>query len=165
MLAAFMSTHDSYLLCWASVIVEDVVNPLSGNRLSMRVRLTLARVLIFGIGMFLLGWSIWYPMRRDMLDYLAVSGAIYFTGAFAVLLAGLYWQRASRVGAYGALLAGALAILGLDPVQRALGLTKENLGGVELSEAKVGLFTAAVALILMLIGSILFPDRQRVGET
>ena len=29
MVAAFMSTHDSYLLCWSSVITQDVVAPLA----------------------------------------------------------------------------------------------------------------------------------------
>lgn len=29
MLAAFMSTHDSYLLCWSSVITQDVIAPFS----------------------------------------------------------------------------------------------------------------------------------------
>ena len=46
MLAAFMSTHDSYLLCWASVIVEDVVVPLRGGEMSTRSRLLLARLLL-----------------------------------------------------------------------------------------------------------------------
>ena len=31
MLAAFMSTHDSYLLCWASVIARDILAPLSAE--------------------------------------------------------------------------------------------------------------------------------------
>jgi len=34
MLAAFMSTHDSYLLCWASVLSHDVVGPILGDQLS-----------------------------------------------------------------------------------------------------------------------------------
>jgi len=34
MLAAFMSTHDSYLLCWASVLAHDVAGPVFGKRLS-----------------------------------------------------------------------------------------------------------------------------------
>ena len=28
MLAGFMSTHDSYLLCWSSVLTQDVIAPL-----------------------------------------------------------------------------------------------------------------------------------------
>ncbi len=38
MMAGFMSTHDSYLLCWASVITQDVVAPL--YRVSGRGRRT-----------------------------------------------------------------------------------------------------------------------------
>lgn len=159
MLAAFMSTHDSYLLCWASVLVEDVVNPSMGERLKPRTRLTLARIFIFLTGIFLLAWSIWYPMKQDMLDYLAVSGAVYFTGAFVLLVFGLYWKRASRIGAYGALAAGSAALLGLTPVRTALGLTNESLG-VTVTEAHIGLATTGLSLMLMIVGSLLFPDKQ-----
>jgi len=159
MLAAFMSTHDSYLLCWASVLVEDVINPLMGESLSTRSRLILARLSIFLTGIFLLVWSIWYPMGQDMLDYLAVSGAVYFTGAFTVLFLGLYWKRASRVGAYGALCAGAAALLGLTPVREALHFTTEDLG-VDITAAHIGLTVTASSLLLMVAGSLLFPDKQ-----
>lgn len=158
MLAAFMSTHDSYLLCWAAILVEDVINPLLGERLTTRTRLLMARVLIFLIGLFLLAWSIWYPMGQDLLDYLAVSGAIYFTGAFAVLLFGLYWRRASRAGAYAALASGMLALLGLTPVRQGLGLSNEDLG-MTINEAHIGLATTATSLVMMVVGSLLFPDR------
>ena len=159
MLAAFMSTHDSYLLCWASVLVEDVVNPCMREQLKPRTRLTLARIFIFLTGLFLLAWSIWYPMEQDMLDYLAVSGAVYFTGAFVLLVFGLYWKRASRMGAYGALAAGSVALLGLSPVRNTLGLTNESLG-VEITEAHIGLATTGLSLLLMIVGSLLFPDEQ-----
>ena len=96
---------------------------------------------------------------RDMLDYLAVTGAIYFTGAFTVMLFGLYWKRSSRIGAYGALAAGAGALLGLMPVREAIGFTNENLG-VEITTAHIGLATTALSLLLMVAGSLLFPDKQ-----
>ncbi len=163
MLAAFMSTHDSYLLCWAAILVEDVIHPIMGGRLTTRTRLRLARVFIFLTGLFLLAWSIWYPMGQDMLDYLAVSAAIYFTGAFALLLCGLYWKRASRAGAYAALAAGLLAVLGLTPVRQHLHLTNEALG-VRVNEAHIGLATVALALASMIGGSLLFPDRHREHE-
>ena len=160
MLAAFMSTHDSYLLCWSSVLVEDVIHPLAGGQWSTRTRLFMARTLILLIGIFLYVWSVWYPMRQDMLDYLAVSGAIYFTGAFAVLVFGIYWKRSSTMGAYLALLCGLLALLGLPPIQQLLGLTQENLG-FRLTEARVGLGTTTLAMVLMVAGSLLFPDSTR----
>ena len=160
MLAAFMSTHDSYLLCWATSIVEDVVNPLMGGNLSMKSRLLMSRVLIFLIGVFLLVWSIWYPLKQDMLDYLAVSGAIYFTGAFALLVLGLYWKGASKAGAYAALVTGLMAVVGLTPVREALYLSNEDLG-IELSEAHIGLVTVSLALVVMFAVSIIIPDCER----
>lgn len=151
MLAAFMSTHDSYLLCWSSVLTQDVVAPLFGDRMSVRARLRLTRVFIALIGAFLLVWSLWYPLRQDMWDYMAVTGAIYYTGAFALLVFGLYWRRASRTGAYLALLLGFGAVLGLGPVRTAL--------GVPWSGERVVLATVVGCTAAMIIGSLLFPDR------
>ena len=153
LLAAFMSTHDSYLLCWASVLTHDVVAPATGETMSTRARLTLSRVFIGLIGVFLLIWGLLYDLGQDLWDYLLVTGAIYFTGAFALLFLGLYWKRASTAGAYLALIAGLTSVLGLVPVKKALGL--EGLSG-----AHIGLGTTALALILMGVGSLLFPDKQ-----
>ena len=164
MLAAFMSTHDSYLLCWASVLVEDVAGPLSQGRLSTHARLTLARICIVVIGMFLLIWSLWYPLGQDLWDYMAVSGAIYFTGATSLLILGIYWRRASSVGAYLALTAGLGSVFGLEPMQDLVGFEKlEESLQMEINSEHVGLFVTAVAFVLMVVGSLLFPDRRSVN--
>ena len=133
--------------------------------MSTRSRLLLARVLIVLIGIFLLVWSLWYPLGQDLLDYMMISGAIYFTGALALLVLGIYWKGASRVGAYMALTAGGLAVLGLTPVQELIGFERlENWLGMELSTAHVGLFVTALALMLMVLGSLLFPDKGLPAE-
>ena len=155
LLAAFMSTHDSYLLCWASVLTHDVVAPATGETLSTRHRLLLSRVFILLIGLFLLVWGLWYDLGQDLWDYMAISGAIYFTGAFALLLTGLYWKRASTVGAYLALITGIGALAGLGPVNRALGLQAYT-------AAEIGLATTVLSLGLMVAGSLLFPDKREV---
>jgi len=121
MLAAFMSTHDSYLLCWSSVLTQDVVAPWFKKGLSSKARLLLTRIFIVAIGIFILVWGLWYDLGQDLWDYMAISGAIYFTGAIALLVFGLYWKRASKVGAYSALFCGFLAVVGLTPVQNRLG--------------------------------------------
>jgi len=155
MLAAFMSTHDSYLLCWSSVLTQDVLGPLLGQRFTTRRRLLAARGLIFLIGVFLLVWGLWYPLGQDLWDYMAVTGAVYFTGAFAVLLGGLYWKRASRTGAYAALVCGFAAVVGLKPVQRLFGL--------DWPSEYVGLSVVALACVAMAGGSLLLPDRRSSG--
>jgi len=157
MLAAFMSTHDSYLLCWSSVLAQDVVSPCFKNGLSAKTRLLLNRVFILAIGVFILIWGLWYPLGQDLWDYMAISGAIYFTGAMSLLTFGLYWKRASKVGAYLALITGFGALFGLKPVQ--------GLFQVEVSSAIVGLVTIATAAVLMVAGSLCFPDREAMKES
>lgn len=160
MLAAFMSTHDSYLLAWATVLAQDVAGGLLGDSLSARGRIALARILVVAIGAFLLVWSLWYPLGQNLWDYMAVSGAIYFTGAFALLAGGLYWPRASRTGAYLALAGGLAALGGLRPVRLALGLDAlDRLAGVELGAAHWGLLAATLSLAGLVLGSLLVPDR------
>jgi len=198
MLAAFMSTHDSYLLCWSSVLTQDVVAPWFKEGLSSQARLLLTRIFIVAIGIFILVWGLWYDLGQDLWDYMAISGAIYFTGAIALLVFGLYWKRASKVGAYSALVCGFLAIVGLTPVQNRLGFllnpvkshfgfTKEipieeitdktvlvfkDIPIEEVSEKTVlvydtigseivGLTVIALAMVLMVAGSLLFPDRTK----
>ena len=106
-----------------------------------------AALLLPTSGCFLLIWGLWYELGQDLWDYMVVTGAIYFPGAFAILLLGLYWKRASSFGAYLALLAGLGAVLGLGPVKSAAGLD-------EWSGAEIGLATAASAVILMILGSL-----------
>jgi len=165
MLAGFMSTHDSYLLCWSSVLTQDVIAPMFNKELSTKVRLFLTRIFIFLIGVFLLVWGLWYPLGEDLWDYMAVTGAIYGNGAFALLVLGIYWKRASKVGAYAALLCGFLALLGLRTLRETLGITwfDENWPPQKVS-AIIVLFTVSLAVASMIIGSLLFPDKKSRKE-
>lgn len=117
MIAAFMSTHDSYLLCWSTVITQDIIAPLFKERLDNPTRIKITRILIVLIGLYILYWGLFYTGEEDIWDYMAVTGAIYFTGAFSLLFGGLYWHRASSTGAVLALLVGVTAVFGLGPVQ------------------------------------------------
>lgn len=159
MIAAFMSTHDSYLLCWSTVLTQDVIAPIResmGRPLGAKARVTLTRVFIVAIGIYILYWGLMYHGDDDIWDYMAVTGAIYFTGAFAVLLGGLYWRRASSTGAFLALLAGFVAVFGLSPVQQAV--------GINIPSARVGLASIAAAVFVMFFGSLLFPDHKTDPE-
>ena len=162
MIAAFMSTHDSYLLCWSSVLTHDVVAPLSGNRLSQHGRITVTRLFIFLIGAVIFTVSMWFPLQEDLWDYMAVTGAIYTAGAFALLVGGLYWKRASSTGAVLALITSSAAVLGLGQVQHLVfgkmcGMSEETLA--RFTSARVGLAVVVTTLVVMVAGSLLFPDK------
>lgn len=164
MIAAFMSTHDSYLLCWSSVLTQDVVAPIAeslGRPLSSTTRIALSRLFIVVIGLYVLYWGLIYQGGDDIWDYMAITGAIYFTGAFAVLLGGLYWQRASATGAFLALLSGLIALVGLGPLRSSV----SELIGYNLSSEDVGLFSISFSLTVLVVCSLLFPDGSAAGSS
>jgi SSS family solute:Na+ symporter len=155
MLAAAMSTYNTYLHTWSAVLTQDVVAPLSKTPLDSRSRIRWARGIMCVIAAFLLIWGLWYPLGERLWDYMAVTGGIYFTGAFATLVAGIYWKRASRAGAYGAFLCGFAMIVGLEPVQKLL--------GVEWASQWVGLCVALLACVVMAVLSLAVPDGRLSG--
>ena len=169
MIAAFMSTHDSYLLCWSSVIVQDIVGPLSDKPLGIAARVRLTRIAIVAIGIYIWVWGLFYKGSDDVWDYMAITGAIYFTGAFAVLTGGLYWKRASSAGAFTALLAGCSAIIGLEPIRRPVGYAILKTFGHEptrtaiddlLTTERVGIGSVLLTLVVFFGVSLMFPDRE-----
>jgi hypothetical protein len=137
------------------VLTQDVVAPICksfGRELTPKTRITLSRTFIVVVGLYVLYWGLIYEGREDVWDYMAVTGAIYFTGAFALLLGGLYWRGASSGGAFLALLVGSMAVLGLSPVQDFL--------GIKIASAWVGLISIGATLATMIVGSICFPNKR-----
>lgn len=167
MIAAFMSTHDSYLLCWSSVISHDIITPLAGGELSQRTRVMVTRVLILLIGAANFGVSFFFPLLEDLWDYMAVTGGIYFSGALALLVGGLYWRRASSTGAVLALFAGCSAVFGLKAVQQALFGRLLHVPASwldQLTSQRVGIASIVLTLLFLVAGSLLFPDKKLEKE-
>jgi SSS family solute:Na+ symporter len=113
LLAAFMSTHDSYFLCWSSIIVRDVVGPLRIQTMDDRCQIRLTRISIVIMGVFLLVWGVWYPLPESVWTYMAVTGNVYLCGAGIVLVVGIYWKRASSTGAFLTILGGLISLIAL----------------------------------------------------
>jgi SSS family solute:Na+ symporter len=113
-LAAFISTHDTYLHSWGSIFVQDVVLPLRKNRpLSPKQHINLLRWSIFGVAVFIFLFSLVFPQNEYIYMYFALTGNIWLGGAGAVIVGGLYWKRGTTAGAYGAVIIGIItAIIG-----------------------------------------------------
>jgi len=170
MIAAFMSTHDSYLLCWSSVLTQDVIAPLTGNKMDDKQRLFCTRLIIVLIGIFIWFWGVFYTNLGDIWDYMAITGAIYFTGAIPLLIGGLYWRQASSAGAFASLLSGCCAIVGLSPILNPLEKRIQELfllnveQGTLLTPARVGIATVLLTTVVFIVVSLLIPDRDKNGE-
>jgi SSS family solute:Na+ symporter len=147
MLAAEMSTDSGYMLTWATVIYNDIVTPLLRRPLTPRRQLLLTRGLVLGIAVFLLFYGLWYELPGNAWDYLAVTGNIYLASVFTLLVAGLYWPRATAQGAAAALILGAIGPI----VFLLLGKT------YKIPPEVAGASSFALAAIGMIVGSLLSP--------
>ena len=156
MLAASMSTYSSYLLCWSSVITQDIVAPLCRGQLSMGARIWLTRLWIVLIGLFLIVFGLLF-YTPNIWKFLAGTGTIYLSGASAVVILGLYWKRASSAGAVAALLLGllGLAVPFKDQLARFEWFSRFN------ADSTLALATVAASWGAMILLSLIFPDRPR----
>ena len=155
-MAAFMSTHDSYFLCWSSVIARDVIAPLKKRPLSDAEQIRITRIAIVCIGVFLLIWGIWYELPASVWEYMAVTGNIYMCGSIVALVGGMYWRRASNAGAVAALLGGLLSII-------LLFLPKE-LRNDTVIKAVFSLGNYVVCILLFVVFSLILPNKPRPRE-
>jgi SSS family solute:Na+ symporter len=159
MVAAFMSTHDSYLLCWSGVITQDVVAPLLKSELTNKQRILITRVAIVATGIMLLVWGLWYEVSSNLWQYMAITGTVYLAGVFPVVIGGLYWSRSSSTGAYIALLGGLTGILGLDPCIKFLNSQFVAMDtSITVNSNILMLMTFAFCLLGFVAGSLLWPD-------
>lgn len=56
-------------------------------------------------------WGLWYKIPGAVFFYLYITGNIFLSGSFWIVIGGLYWKRANSVGAYSALILGAATSL------------------------------------------------------
>lgn len=157
LMAAFMSTHDSYFLCWSSVITRDVVAPLKRRELTDKEQIRLTRIIIVCIGVFLLVWGVWYELPKSVWNYMAVTGSVWLCGAVVVLVGGVYWRRASSAGAMAALLGGLLSV----PVI----FLPQELRSSTLLMGAIGLENYAFCTFVFVFFSLRYPDKPRSEET
>ena len=112
MLAAFISTHDTYLHSWGAIFVQDVILPFRKKPFTPRQHIWLLRLSILFVAVFILFFSLFYQQNEYILMFQAITGAIFIGGAGAAIVGGLYWKRGTTVGAWMALIVGAITAIG-----------------------------------------------------
>ena len=113
MLAAFISTHDTYLHSWASIFVQDILLPLRKKPFEKNEHIKALRYSIFGVAIFIFIFSLVFDQNQEIALYFAVTFAIFAGGVGAVIIGGLYWDRGTTEGAWAAMIVGAtIAVTG-----------------------------------------------------
>jgi len=162
MLAADMSTDSSYMLTWCSVIYNDILAPFRKRPWSERKGLFWNRTIIALIGIFLLLYGLWYPLKGDLWTYLGVTGTIYLASISVLLIACCYWRKANSWGAGAAILVSAII-----PVTY---LVMEQLPSTGALAKSIGPYYSGIATYIlsgaaMVIGSLLKPQSGVEGRT
>jgi SSS family solute:Na+ symporter len=154
MLAADMSTDSSYMLTWSSVIYNDILAPFRKTPWSEKKGLLWNRAIVAIIGVFLLLYGLWYPLKGDLWTYLGVTGTIYLASISVLLIAACYWRRANSWGAAAAIVVSAVIPLAY--------LVMEQLESTAQISRTVGPYYSGIATYVlsgaaMVIGSLLKP--------
>lgn len=157
MLAADMSTDSSYMLTWGSVIYNDILAPFRKTKWSEKKGLFWNRTIVALIGVFLLFYGLWYPLKGDLWTYLGVTGTIYQASISTLLIAACYWKKANNWGATAAIITGAVIPISF--------LVIEQLPYTASFAKSVGPYYSGIAAYLgsglaMILGSLLKPIKE-----
>src|SRR2546423_1452452 len=163
MLAADMSTDSSYMLTWCSVIYNDIMAPFRKKPWSEKRGLFWNRTIIALIGVFLLLYGLWYPLKGDLWTYLGVTGTIYLASISVLLIACCYWRRANSWGAGASIIVSAII--------PASYLVMEQLPATAVLAKSIGPYYSGIATYIlsaaaMVVGSLLKPQtfsREEAG--
>ncbi|MGH9834815.1 MAG: sodium:solute symporter family protein [Blastocatellia bacterium] len=158
MLAADMSTDSSYMLTWGSVIYNDILAPFRKTQWSEKKGLLWNRMIIAVIGVFLLLYGLWYPLKGDLWTYLGVTGTIYLASISTLLIACCYWSRANSWGAAASIFVSAgipVAYLVMEQLPSTAALAKS------IGPYYSGIATYLLSGLAMVVGSLLKPQARQ----
>ena len=111
MLAAFISTHDTYLHSWGSIFIQDVIMPFRKKPFEKEEHIKVLRYSIFGVAIFIFLFSLLFSQSQKIALYFAVTAAIFAGGVGAVIIGGLYWDKGTTEGAWTAMIVGAFIVV------------------------------------------------------
>lgn len=112
MIAASITTLNSYLHSWGSILVQDVIIPLRGRPLETKAHLRALRLSILAVAVFVFFFSLLFRQTQYIFLFFAITGAIFAGGSGAVIIGGLYWKRGTTRGAWAAMLTGSSLAVG-----------------------------------------------------
>ena len=155
-LAAFISTHDTYMHSWGSIFVQDVVMPFRKKPFTQKQHMRLLRFSILGVAVFALVFSLFWTQPEAIFLWFQLTGAIYMGGAGAVLIGSLYWKKGTTLGAFSAMITGITMALSGIVIQQAY---KHGWWGLEgkffLNGMQISFITSIVSSFVYVIVSLI----------
>ncbi|SFT46952.1 transporter, SSS family [Algoriphagus locisalis] len=144
LISAIMSTASSGVLAPAALISENLIKPLFKGKLTDKQLLWILRSSVLAVALVSVAMAL-----QDSTIYELVAGAsiLLLVSLFIPLTTGLYWKKSSKAGAILSMTIGMLTYLIIDNFES------------EISSHIYGLLASALA---MLVGSLLFPNKEHL---
>ncbi|MGE4566004.1 MAG: sodium:solute symporter, partial [Victivallaceae bacterium] len=117
MLAAMISTDNTYMHSWGSIFIQDVIMPFRKKPFAPKTHLLVLRCSIVGVGVYAFFFSLFFRQTEHILLFWAITGAI-FSGSGAAIVGGLYTRWGTASGATAALSIGAAISIGAILLQQ-----------------------------------------------
>jgi Na+/proline symporter len=147
LISAIMSTTSSGLLAPSAIISENLIRPYFGNRLKDKHFLYILRFNIITVAVIATVLAQW---KSNIYELVAGASILMLVSLFVPLTAGLYWKKASEMGALMSLIFGMIAFLVFSSMD------------LPFYPHLPALLVSAVS---MLLGSIIFPIKPPFHAT
>ncbi|MCH7403528.1 sodium:solute symporter family protein [Belliella kenyensis] len=108
LISAIMSTTSSGLLAPAAIISENLIRPHFGKSLNDKHFLWILRTNIILVALVATIMAQW---KTNIYELVAEASMLMLVSLFVPLTAGIYWKKASEIGALASLIGGMLAYL------------------------------------------------------
>jgi SSS family solute:Na+ symporter len=150
-LSASMSTYDSYLLSFSSILAQDIVSPWIKHPLTSKSRVLIIRIGIIIIGLFIFTWGVFYEFSESVFRYITLTGSLSYAGIVTALVGGIYWKRVSTNGVYCAFAGSAI-------------LPLICLFIPSINSTYAGMTSFVLAPVGLIVGSLIWKRKEKSGD-
>ncbi len=105
-LAATISTDDTFLHSWGSILVQDIILPLRKKPLSPKAHMWMLRGSMAIVAVLVFFISFLWQHTENLYMWFALSAAIYGAGAGICVIGALYWKRGTTKAAWVGMITG-----------------------------------------------------------
>ena len=144
LLSAIMSTTSSAILAPAAIFSENLIKPMMKNKLSDQRLLVMTRISVL---LFAAIATVMACLRSNIYELVGESSVLSLVSLFAPLAFGLYWKRSSPTGAL---------------LSMVLGMVTWAIFQFYETSWPVLIPGVIVSITALLIGSLLWPQKQKV---
>lgn len=139
LISAIMSSTSSGLLAPSAIISENLIKPYFGHRLKEKYFLWILRGNIITVAVVATLLAQW---KTNIYELVAGASILMMVSLFVPLTAGLYWKKASEMGALMSIIFGMIAYLVLEMFELPI---------------YTHIPALAISAISMVVGSFIFP--------